>query len=139
MWRIYDLVAPSLKLNPDWGYMIRPGGPSYPFAVRPDKKVGPRDIMVILRDYYEGTKFDLTKGLAAGPFGSPVRYDGDRGLSGPNGDKGAWERPISIFRALYSHVMQTRLHMPKGLCVIESLAACVHVTDWLHAIYESAS
>lgn len=32
------------------------------------------DVMRILRDHYEGTEFDLTQGLAAGPFNNPVRY-----------------------------------------------------------------
>ena len=27
------------------------------------------------RDHYEGTQFDLTVGLASGPYGNPNRYD----------------------------------------------------------------
>jgi len=115
MWRVYDLVAPSLKLDPRWGYMLLPGRPTYPFSVVPDRKLHVRDVFAILRDFYEGTAFDLTKGLAAGPFGSPVRYDGDNGLSGRRGNNGAWERPISIFRAIYSFVMEIRPHAPAGI------------------------
>ena len=32
------------------------------------------DIIRILRDHYEGTAYDLTKGIAAGPYGNPNRY-----------------------------------------------------------------
>ena len=28
----------------------------------------------LLRDHYEGTPFDMTKGPAAGPWGSPTRW-----------------------------------------------------------------
>ena len=44
----------------------------------------------ILRDYMEGTEFDLTKGKGAGFYGSPVRYAG--GPSKANYVKGGWER-----------------------------------------------
>ena len=30
--------------------------------------------MAIHRYYYQGTKYDMTKGDAAGPFGNPDRY-----------------------------------------------------------------
>lgn len=33
----------------------------------------------VLRDWYADTPYDLTKGLAAGPFGSPNRYAGGAG------------------------------------------------------------
>ena len=42
-------------------------------------------VMEVLRDHYEGTAYDLTKGMAAGPHGTPNR--------GPvKGITGQWER-----------------------------------------------
>jgi dipeptidase len=32
-------------------------------------------ISTFQRDHYEGTQFDLTKGLQAGPYGDPNRFD----------------------------------------------------------------
>lgn len=55
----------------------RPIHRAYAFAVKPDKKLSPRDVFAIHRDNYEGTEFDLTKGLAAGPFGDPNRFEGN--------------------------------------------------------------
>lgn len=99
-WRAMDILAPSLKLDP-WAV-------EYPFSVKPDKKVSVADLMVIKRDHYEGTEFDLTKGMAAGPFGNPNRYATPATL-------GEWERAISIFRCSYSVILQARANMPAGI------------------------
>jgi dipeptidase len=105
-WRAYDLLAPSQGFSP-WveGYDTK----AYPFSVKPDEKLSVEGLFTILRDYYEGTEFDLTQGLAAGPFGTPNRYAGggaERLL------EGNWERPISIFRADYTSVLQARNWLP---------------------------
>ncbi|MCK5057725.1 MAG: C69 family dipeptidase, partial [Candidatus Aminicenantes bacterium] len=52
-WRVFDLLAPSLKLDPN--------GENFPFSVKPEKKVSIKDIMTIFRDTYEDTPFDMTK------------------------------------------------------------------------------
>jgi len=101
-WRVLDLVAPSLNLDP---WMER-----YPFSVKPDKLLSVQDIMTIERDHYEGTEFDLTKGLAAGPFGCPNRYP-TPGSQNPEGSSG-WERAISMFRTNYSTVVVARKDIP---------------------------
>lgn len=70
--------------------------------------------MSIMRDHYEGSEFDLTKGLAAGPYGDPNRWDwtptGNMTLF--NASKGSFERAISLFRTSYSIVAQARPHLP---------------------------
>ncbi len=40
-----------------------------------DRAITPQELMNINRDHYEGTEFDLTKGIAAGPYGEPNRFD----------------------------------------------------------------
>jgi dipeptidase len=101
-WRVRDLVAPSLELDP---YARR-----FPFSVVPDQKVSVADLMAIQRDYYEGTPFDLTQGLSAGPFGTPDRYATSSGLNVP-GSVG-WERAIAMFRCSYTIVSQSRAWLP---------------------------
>ncbi|HRW93153.1 MAG TPA: C69 family dipeptidase [Thermotogota bacterium] len=104
VWSVLRRVAPSLNLSP---YVEDTYSDAYPFSVKPDQKLTVQDVFELHRDYYEGTEFDLTKGLAAGPFGTPNRYGGDSRLL-----KGAWERPVSIFRCDYSFVAQLRDWLP---------------------------
>lgn len=97
-WRALSMLAPSLNLDP-WAR-------KFPFSVKPDKPVEIEDIFTIFRDHYEGTEFDLTKGMAAGPFGTPDRWAPGRKV------KGAWERAIAIYRACYTYVTQSRDWLP---------------------------
>ncbi len=100
-WRVFDILAPSLKLDP-WDSEV-------PFSVKPDRKVSPQDLMRIHRDSYEGTPFDMTRGLAAGAFGSPNRWSTQ--LRPPDGHIG-WERPIAVFRCSYCVILQCRDFLP---------------------------
>ncbi|RMX64388.1 hypothetical protein KXD40_008017 [Peronospora effusa] len=103
VWRVYNVLAPSLQLDARLGSFSQYA--TYPFSVKPDRQVETYQIMDLLRDYYEGTQYDMTKGMAAGPFGAPVRWSGS-----PGGVTGGWERPISMYRTLFSFVLQTRSH-----------------------------
>lgn len=77
----------------------------YPVTATPPKGgFSVRDIMSLHRDHYEGSKYDMTKGIAAGPWGNP-----DRWMTQPVTNlKGAWERSIGIFRTVWSSVLQLR-------------------------------
>ncbi|RLN93128.1 hypothetical protein BBJ28_00018042 [Nothophytophthora sp. Chile5] len=101
VWRVFDVLAPSLQLDARLGSFSQYA--TYPFSIKPDRKVELFQIMDLLRDHYEGTRYDMTKGLAAGPFGAPVRWSGSAG-----GVIGGWERPISMYRTLFSFVLQIR-------------------------------
>lgn len=104
-WRALTLLDPSLDLDP---YAEE----HYPFSIKPGKKVSVQDIMAIKRDYYEGTEFDLTKGIAAGPFGCPNRYPTPGDVKPEDSKDLDWERAISIFRCSYSFVSQARSWLP---------------------------
>ena len=71
MWRIYDWFAPSLKLDSTLGCW--PDTPTYPFSIKPDAPVTLTSVMDLMKDHYEGTEYDMTKGLGAGPFNAPIR------------------------------------------------------------------
>ncbi len=113
VWRALSLAAPSLNL-PAW--VDGPFTKEYPFSIKPDNKMTVSDVMRIHRDNYEGTEFDLTKGLAAGPFGNPNRFEGgsEGVMAGEKGPAvvGAFERPLNIYRCIYAYVCQARSSLP---------------------------
>ena len=85
VWRLFSLVVPSKEFSP-W---VEDGFTrDYPFSIQPDQKLSVRDVMMLMRDHYEGTEFDLTKEIAAGPFGNPNRCygpnDGQGDVGNPN-------------------------------------------------------
>lgn len=116
VWRIFDRVNPDLGLSP-WvedGYTT-----AYPFSIKPNHKLGTREVFALYRDHYEGTQFDMTLGVAAGPYGDPHRftgpYDGNQNNVTENKTfYGAWERAISVFYQGYTYVCQTRPDKPEA-------------------------
>merc|ERR1719469_729072 len=76
---------------------------TYPVTAKPGRPVAVGDLFAIHRDHYEGTKYDMTQGLAAGPWGDPDRWSG-----GSSVVKGSWERSIGLFRSGQVHVVQAR-------------------------------
>lgn len=99
VWRVFDTVAPSLNLNP-WIW-------HYPFSVKPEKPLTAQDIMAINRDTYQGTEFDLSKGMQGGPFGNPNLY-----RSKTEGYPARAERNIAIPGTNWSTVVVARKNMP---------------------------
>ena len=106
IWRIFDVAAPSLGLPGDTDAFAN----DYPFSVPVDKKMTVEDIMALNRDHYEGTKYDMTKGVAGGPYGDPARFDVAPvdGMTMEDALGGSYERSISIFRTSYSFVAVAR-------------------------------
>jgi dipeptidase len=116
MWRALSLAAPSLALDPTIGSPLNSSGLGenqtfYPWSVIPDAPLRVQDLQKTHRDHYEGTPFDITKGLAAGPFSSPNRWGGAANELSIHG--GAWERPISVYRVNYNHITQLRSWLPR--------------------------
>ncbi|MBL7082597.1 MAG: C69 family dipeptidase [Candidatus Aminicenantes bacterium] len=109
VWSMFRRSAPSMNLSPDFQRGVE-GTKPYPLWIKPDKKISLHDVMNIMRDHYEGTPFDMTKGVDAGPFGCPVRC---RGLTWEvDGVKYSWERPISTQQTAFSFISQSRDWLP---------------------------
>lgn len=112
VWSLFSRAAPGQKFLTDYHRGVA-GAEPYPLWIKPDKKLSLQDIMSLVRDHYEGTEFDMTKGFAAGPFGSPnfnrpLFWDVDS-------VKYSWERPISTCNSAFSYIAQTRNHLPDGV------------------------
>ena len=109
VWSIFRRVAPSQSFSPDLHRGV-PGAPAYPLWIKPERKLALADVMALMRDHYEGTPYDMTTGVDAGPFGSPLRA---RPMTFKlDGATYSWERPISTQQTGCSYVAQSRASFP---------------------------
>jgi dipeptidase len=112
VWSIYRRSARSQQFS-DAFFRGKEGAEDYPLFIKPDAPLAVADVMGLMRDHYEGTPYDMTKGLDAGPFGTPYRY---RDLPFKvDGTDYMWERPISTQQAGFVTVSQSRKGMPDGV------------------------
>ena len=116
VWRVFNLVAPSLILPP----YTDAYGNDYPFSVKAERTLSPQDVMQLQRDHYEGSVFDLTQGLGAGPYGDPNRFDmaAVGNMTFMQALSGSYERSISLFRTSYSFVSMPRPLVPDILSLL---------------------
>ena len=79
-------------------------------SLPPDAKLSAADVFALMRDHYEGTEFDMTQGVDAGPYGLPRRW---RPLVWKvDGVEYGWERPIATQQAAFTFVSQSRAWLP---------------------------
>ncbi|GBG31226.1 Dipeptidase A [Hondaea fermentalgiana] len=90
---IYSRVAPSLNLE------LKEAPVDMPFSVPVDRKLNLTEIMHLYQHFYEGTEWDMTEGILAGPFGNPKRVEG-----GAISKFGQFARGISIPRTTHTHL-----------------------------------
>jgi dipeptidase len=115
-WRVFDLLAPSLGLDPN--------GENFPFSVRPDTLVTIERLMDIFRDTFEGTEFDMTKNMLVpdpenegtyikSPYANPFMDYDMMPLFKINGGWG-WrgERCIARYYCTYITITQSRDWLP---------------------------
>jgi dipeptidase len=115
-WRVFDLLAPSLELDPN--------GENHPFSVKPDTLVTIARLMEIFRDTYEGTDFDMTKNMLVpdpenegafikSPYANPFMDYDMMPLFKINGGWG-WrgERCIARYYCTYVTITQSRDWLP---------------------------
>ena len=113
-WRVFDLLAPSLKLDPN--------AENHPFSVKPDSLVSLADLRMVFSDYYEGTPFDMTKDLLVSdeqgksvisPLANPhLPYDMNKLLRINGGWGWRGERTIARWYTMYATIIQCRDWLP---------------------------
>jgi dipeptidase len=109
VWSILRRAAPSREFPPDYHRGVK-GARPYPLWIKPDNKLSLADVMALMRDHYEGTPYDMTKGLEAGPFGNPIRW---RPIDWQvDSVDYSWERSISTQQTGFSMVTQSRSNLP---------------------------
>ncbi len=113
-WRVFDMVAPSLKLDPN--------AENYPFSVKPDTLITLEKLVVIFQDYYEDTPFDMTKNLTVtddegktvkSPLANPqMPYDENKLFDINGGWDWRGERTIARWYTMYATIIQCRDWLP---------------------------
>lgn len=141
-WRVFDLVAPSLKLDPNQQ--------DYPFSVKPESKITIEKMISIFKDYYEGTPFDMTKDLLVAndsgkavisPLANPfMPYDANK-LHRINGGWG-WlgERTIARWYTMYGTITQSRSWLPdevggKVWLALDNIATSIYIPVYCSVSY----
>ena len=81
-----------------------------PLYVKPNRKISLSDMMLFMRNHYQGTELDKTQGVGAGSFGSPYRcnplyweYDGVKYFN---------ERSTETVQTGFSFIAQSRNFLP---------------------------
>ncbi len=110
-WRVLSLVAPSLKLDPN--------GENFPMSVKAEKKISVQDMLVMFRNYYQDTPYDMTGSLTVidrsgkvikSPVANPFMTGDLKNLL-----KVPSERTICCARATYLQITQSRSWMPDAI------------------------
>ncbi|MGB7063382.1 MAG: C69 family dipeptidase [Candidatus Zixiibacteriota bacterium] len=109
VWSIFRRAAPSKNFSPDYHRAVE-GAEPYPLWIKPDEKLSLGDVFALMRDHYEGTDYDMTKGVDAGPYGTPNRWRPMHWMV--DSVEYAWERPISTQQTAFSFVSQSRSWLP---------------------------
>jgi dipeptidase len=109
VWSIFRRAAPSLKLSEDY-ILGKPGAKPLPLWIKPDRKLSVADTAALMRDHFDGTRFDLRKGVGVGPYRLPYRW---RPLTWKvKGKKYLNERAISTQQTGFSFISQSRAWLP---------------------------
>ncbi|MBS4001033.1 MAG: C69 family dipeptidase [Desulfobulbaceae bacterium] len=115
VWSLFRGAAPKANLSPDYWRAVE-GATPYPLYIKPDNKLKVSDVIDLMRDHFNDTPWDLTKGLAAEPYGNPVRWKplGFK-LEGDTVNSYGWERPISTQQTAFAFVSQSRSWLPREI------------------------
>ncbi|HEX7552830.1 MAG TPA: C69 family dipeptidase, partial [Geothrix sp.] len=112
VWSLFRRAAPSQNLSIDY-VKAEKGAQPMPLYIKPDKKLDVRDAMELMRDHFEGTEFDMTKDVGAGPYKLPYRW---RPMNFKvDGQEYLHERAISTQQTGFSFVTQSRSWLPDAV------------------------
>lgn len=133
-WRVLDLLAPSLKLQPN--------SENYPFSVKPDEPVSVADIVNVFRDYYEGTPYNFVKDITVtddsgrtiiSPLANPfMPYDMNKVFRINGGWGRLGERTIARWYTMYATITQSRESLPDDIgglvwMAMDNVASSIYV------------
>ncbi len=113
VWAMFRRAAPSKKDRWTPWIMGDMKAERLPLWIKPDRKLSVQDMMSLMRDHFEGTPFDLSKGIGAGPYQLPYRW---RPLYWEiDGKKYFNERATSTQQTGFSFITQSRSFLPNPI------------------------
>lgn len=102
------------KVNPEMdayiSYIKGESSKRLPLWVKPTYKLSAQDVKNFMRDQYEGTELDITKGFGAGPFNSKLRCSPLTFMV--DSVEYVHERPVATQQTAFSFVAQMRNWLP---------------------------
>lgn len=108
VWSYFRRFNPEMDKYYDW--CVGKSDEPLPLYVVPEKKVSLKDMQWSMRDHFEGTPFDMTQDVGAGPYHSPYRW---RPMDFEvDGKKYCNERAIATQQTGWSFVSQNRDWLP---------------------------
>ena len=108
VWSFFRKVDPAMERYIT--YVKGETAERMPLWIKPTFKVSAQNFKEYMRDQYEGTEFDMTKGICAAPFGSKLRHSP---LSFKvDGVEYMHERPVATQQTGFTFVAQMRSWLP---------------------------
>ncbi|MEG1728885.1 MAG: C69 family dipeptidase [Bacteroidaceae bacterium] len=113
VWSFFNKWGDGMDAYLDYVKGEKTGLNPMPLFLKPNRKLRVQDVENAMRDHYEGTPFDITNEVGAGPYNAPYRptplsweYDGKMYFN---------ERPISTQQAAFVFVSQMRSSLPDAI------------------------
>lgn len=111
VWSYFNRHASGMDSYLPW--INKAQGEPMPLWVKPDKPLTAADMKDAMRDHYEGTPFDMTLDVGAGPYAVPYRW---RPMTFTvDGQEYTHERAIATQQTGFSFVAQMRGDLPRYL------------------------
>jgi dipeptidase len=123
---IFNKLAPSLKLSMDMEEL--------PFSVKPEKRLGVRDVLKMYRETYEGTDFDMTKSLMVPkqtrPGDQAARKEGNQPemIKSPIANNWMSRDMIALLNAIKPGTVESRRTVAIAACAYSQI---IQVRGWL--------
>ncbi len=129
VWAAFNNISDSMDIY--WEHAIGNDlSIRMPLYIKPNRKLGPEDLMALKRDHLEGTELDMSKDPGAGPFGLPYRW---RPLTWEyNNQTYCNERVTATQQTGFSFISQMRSWLPNPIggviwFAVDDAASCVYV------------
>lgn len=111
VWAYFNKYAPGMDRYLPW--IDRAEGEPMPLWVKPSKPLSDKDLKAMMRDHYEGTPYDMTTDIGAGPYAVPYRW---RPMTFTvDSVEYTHERAIATQQTGFSLVAQLRSDLPRSM------------------------